>query len=54
MNVESRAEAFNVFNRTNFFLGAGGRAQNIKNTDFGRSTRAFDPRVLQFALKINF
>ena len=53
-NVEFRAEAFNIFNRTNFFLGAVGQAQNINNTTFGRITQTFDPRVLQFALKIQF
>ncbi|MBL8169101.1 MAG: TonB-dependent receptor [Acidobacteria bacterium] len=51
VNLEFRAEAFNLFNRTNFDVG---QAQNINNTNFGRITATFAPRVLQFAAKINF
>lgn len=60
LNLEFRAEAFNVFNRTNFdvlFNDAAGlnqHLQNINATNFGRLTDTFDPRILQFALRINF
>jgi len=51
LNMEFRADAFNVFNRTNFNVG---QVQNINDPKFGVITAAFDPRVLQFALKFNF
>jgi hypothetical protein len=51
MNIEFRADAFNIFNRTNFDVG---QVQNINATTFGRITGTFDPRILQFALKLNF
>ncbi len=50
-NIEFRAEAFNVLNHTNFDIG---QSQNINSANFGRITGAFDPRILQFALKFNF
>ncbi|HNC45466.1 MAG TPA: hypothetical protein PLU80_14960, partial [Acidobacteriota bacterium] len=49
-NIEFRAEFFNVLNRAQFFIGN----QNINSTNFGRITSTFDPRVIQFALKLNF
>ncbi len=50
--VQFRAEVFNLFNRTNF-------NPNFTNTNlasglFGKATRAFDPRLFQFALKLYF
>lgn len=51
LNVEFRADAFNLFNRTNFNVG---QVQNINSPQFGQITSAFDPRILQFALKLNF
>lgn len=50
-NIEFRADAFNIFNRTNFDID---QAHNINATNFGRITKTFDPRILQFALKLNF
>jgi len=50
-NVEFRADAFNIFNRTNFNVG---QVQNINSPTFGQITSAFDPRILQFAVKLNF
>lgn len=50
-NIEFRADAFNVFNRTNFNVG---QMQNINDPDFGVIKATFDPRILQFALKLNF
>lgn len=51
-NLEFRAEAFNAFNHTNFFVSA--ENNDINSTSFGRLTSTFDPRILQFALKLNF
>jgi hypothetical protein len=50
-NLEFRADAFNIFNRTNFNVG---QVQNINSPTFGQITSAFDPRILQFAVKLNF
>lgn len=54
VNVEFRMEAFNVFNKTNFFIGAAALNQNINSSTFGQITQTYDPRILQFALKLNF
>jgi len=51
-NLEFRAEAFNAFNHTNYFVSA--ENNDINSTTFGRLTTTFDPRILQFALKLNF
>lgn len=51
LNLEFRAEAFNVLNRTNFNVS---QTQNINSSSFGNITSTFDPRILQFAFKINF
>jgi Carboxypeptidase regulatory-like domain len=49
-NLLFRTEFFNLFNRVNLDRAIG----NISNPDFGRSTRAFGARNLQFALKLEF
>ena len=58
VNIEFRAEAFNVFNHTNFFLPIDATTslvrQNINSSTFGQITETFDPRILQFAIKLNF
>jgi hypothetical protein len=54
VNIEFRAEAFNIFNKTNFFIGSGALNQNINSSTFGQITQTYDPRILQFALKLNF
>jgi hypothetical protein len=54
VNVEFRAEAFNVLNHTNFDLTAAQHNQNINAASFGRFTTTTPPRVLQFAAKLNF
>ena len=51
VNVEFRIEAFNVLNHTNFNIG---QSQNINSAAFGRITSTFDPRIMQFAAKLNF
>lgn len=48
--VEFRAEAFNLFNHTNFATPNG----NISNAGFGTITSAFPAREIQFALKFYF
>jgi hypothetical protein len=48
--LEFRAEAFNVFNRTNFGAPNG----NVSSAAFGTITGAFPARELQFALKLYF
>ncbi|HWS85535.1 MAG TPA: TonB-dependent receptor [Pyrinomonadaceae bacterium] len=58
VNIEFRAEAFNVFNHTNFFIPVDATTemvrQNINSATFGQITQTFDPRILQFAVKLNF
>ncbi len=48
--AQFRFEMFNAFNRVN--LVGPNAAQN--NVQFMRTTSAFDPRILQFALRLNF
>ncbi|MEP7272267.1 MAG: TonB-dependent receptor [Acidobacteriota bacterium] len=52
LNIEFRLEAFNTFNHTNFFVT--NEQNDINSTTFGRLATAFDPRILQIAMKINF
>ena len=49
-NLEFRAEFFNLFNRTNFRAPNG----NISSAAFGTITTTYDPRIIQFGLKVNF
>lgn len=44
------AEAFNIQNRANF----NNPVSTVSSGTFGRITTAYDPRVLQFALKLLF
>jgi hypothetical protein len=46
-----RAEAFNLLNRANFFLG---NTTSVNSVNFGRITSTFDPRVVQLAGRIEF
>jgi hypothetical protein len=50
VNLQFRAEAYNVFNHTNF-LGVG---TTFGTSTFGQITTTRDPRILQFALKFNY
>ena len=54
--MQFRAEAFNVFNHTNFQLpGAGGATNNqINRASFGQAGGTFNPRQMQFGVKISF
>jgi hypothetical protein len=59
VNVEFRTEFFNIFNHTNFAPvvsqdGFGNIVENINATSFGTLVDTFSPRIIQFALKINF
>jgi outer membrane receptor protein involved in Fe transport len=53
LKLEFRAEAYNVFNHTNFFLpGNISGSQGAAPTGGGQITSTLEPRILQFALKI--
>jgi len=60
--LEARAEGFNILNHTNFvgaISPAGGASYTtlqtaLNNSAFGKVQSAFDPRILQFALKLHF
>lgn len=52
--LQVRAEAFNVLNRANFFVGVFPGSGNVNSTNFGRVTSAFSPRILQFAARFEF
>jgi hypothetical protein len=62
-SLQARAEAFNLINHTNFVGGispAGLIAAfslmttNAASSTFGQPQTAFDPRILQFAMKLFF
>ena len=48
--IEFRTEFFNLFNRTNF----SAPTVDVRSAAFGRVTSTFDPRIVQFALKLHF
>lgn len=48
--LEFRAEFFNLLNRTNFRAPNGNRS----SAAFGTITQTYDPRIIQFGLKLNF
>ncbi|HXF06486.1 MAG TPA: hypothetical protein VNM72_13875 [Blastocatellia bacterium] len=51
VNVEFRAEFFNLLNNANF----AGPNLNIQATTFGRiEAQTNQPRIIQFALRVNF
>lgn len=62
--LQLRAEAFNVFNRANFYAPTGTQGDgstgensqifNINSTTFGRITNTYDPRILQFGFRFEF
>ena len=56
VNLQFRAEGFNVFNRANFLLpGANFAGHNRTNSPlFGVAAGTLNPRQLQFGLKLSF
>lgn len=50
LNTTFRFEAFNVFNHTNL----GQPSNTVTNGNFTHITSAYDPRILQFALRLNW
>ncbi len=59
VRFQIRAEAFNVLNRANFFIGnvsftPAGTSFNINSTNFGRINTTFDPRIIQFVGRFEF
>jgi hypothetical protein len=60
-DLRFRCEAFNVINKVNLYLPNMDLALALKpdgtystTSSFGKSTRAFDPRILQFSLMFSF
>ena len=51
LNLQLRAEAFNIFNHTNFRSFS---STNVTSSLFGRIGSVRDPRTLQFGAKISF
>jgi hypothetical protein len=52
-SIEFRAEFFNLFNRTNFRAPTG-NSVNASNAAFGTLTATYDPRIIQFGVKVNY
>ena len=65
VNVEFRAEFFNIANHANFlnpnvinsyqgFYTGGGQGTNPNSGIFGQITSTADPRIIQLALRLSF
>ncbi|HKF46610.1 MAG TPA: TonB-dependent receptor [Terracidiphilus sp.] len=50
VNLQMRAESFNVFNHTSF----AGVDNGLTDSTFGQSTTAHEPRIMQFSGKLTF
>jgi hypothetical protein len=50
LNLEFRAEFFNILNQAEFQLPT----LNINDPSFGQITSTYDPRIIQFALRLTF
>jgi len=55
-NLQFRAEFFNIWNHTQFKASEydGGISGNYGSSNFGQITQAWDPRIMQLALKLYF
>jgi hypothetical protein len=55
-NLQFRAEFFNIFNHPQWFADTlnGGISNNLGASNFGAITTAYDPRIIQLALKLYF
>ena len=55
-NLQFRAEFFNIWNHTQFQGDTqnGGISTNLGANNFGHVTQAYDPRIIQLALKLYF
>jgi len=55
-NLQFRAEFFNIWNHTQFQGDTqnGGVSTNLGASNFGAVTQAYDPRIIQLALKLYF
>jgi hypothetical protein len=63
LNIEFRAEAFNVFNQVEFYQPGCSPGTNgiplcnpltVETGNLGQLTSTYDPRILQFALRVRF
>jgi hypothetical protein len=60
--LQARAEAFNILNHTNFVGAISPAGQpgfttmntTLSSSTYGQVQAAFDPRILQFAMKLSF
>ncbi len=54
--LQFRAEAFNLLNNTNFFVGEGSGIFSVASTSFGVISpgSTYDPRIMQFAFRFDF
>jgi hypothetical protein len=50
INLQFRAEFFNVFNHAQFNAVDG----NVNSPTFGEIKTALDPRIAQISMKVNF
>jgi hypothetical protein len=55
-SLQFRAEFFNIFNHPQWFADTqnGGISNNLGAKNFGAITQAYDPRIIQLALKLYF
>lgn len=56
VNLQFRVEAFNLLNKTNFFIGESSNIFNVSSTSFGIISpgSTFAPRIMQFAFRLEF
>ncbi len=56
LNFQIRAEAFNLLNNTNLFVGESSNIFNVASTTFGIISpgSTYGPRIMQFAFRLEF